>query len=197
MSERPQVRVPVEGEAATEPAWPEDEGPYVLLLDVSSTLEYETLRRWVEEHRPGGQPAVIIPIPASRRITRQRLDPRLGARLAENDDPLLVPLRVVWLPEEERGVRRVRVRDIFIPGDPRDPNRLRQQWIKARSPNRMRIMMGEPARKSAVDKRWRDPGGHGPADGTPLEEYVSLQAWLALERAERGLRGSRYKVPKF
>jgi glycerol-3-phosphate O-acyltransferase len=188
---------PAEGEQLNDLGWPTDTGPFVALLDVSSKLEYDTLKEWIAGHGPQDERVVTVRIPASRRITQQRLDPRLGARLAANDDPLLIPLRVVWLPAEERGRRRVRIRDIVVFGDPRDPNRLRQQWVKTRYPDRLRVVMGEPARKSALDKRWRDPGGHGPADGTPLEDYVALQAWLALERAERRLRGSRYKVPKF
>nr|MDJ0792576.1 1-acyl-sn-glycerol-3-phosphate acyltransferase [Acidimicrobiia bacterium] len=51
--------------------------------------------------------------------------------------------------------------------------------------------------KSQLQDRWNSPDGRGPADGTTIGEYVALQAWLALERAERHIRGQRYKVPRF
>lgn len=185
---------PTTGAAAQ---WPDGEGPYVFLLDSASKLETLVLKEWIERNRPRGASIVTARIPSSRRLTQQRLDPRLGARLVDRDDPLLVPLRVVWLAKEADGRRRVRLKDVLIWGDPRDPNPLRQRWIKTTEPERCRVVVGAPARKSDLTERWRNPSGHGPADGTSLEEYVSLQAWLALERAERRLRGNRYKVPKF
>lgn len=185
-------------ETSPVPTWPAAPGPLVFLLDVSGKHEYEILKAWVADHRPDeAEEPVLARIPASRRANKHRPDPRLGARLAQDDDPLMVPLRVVWLATEEDGRRRVRLQDVLAPGDPRDPGPLRQRWIRKISPDRCRIIMGEPALKSTLSDRWRDPAGHGPVDGTSLEEYVALQAWLALERAERRLRGSRYKVPKF
>ncbi|MCL1597673.1 MAG: 1-acyl-sn-glycerol-3-phosphate acyltransferase, partial [Actinomycetia bacterium] len=83
------------------------------------------------------------------------------------------------------------------PGDPRDPNAITQRLILQRHPDQCRIVIGEPARRSELEKRWSQPSGRGPADGTTLGEFVALQAWLSLERAERSIRGQRYKVPKF
>ena len=34
-------------------------------------------------------------------------------------------------------------------------------------------------------------------EASSLSEFVARRAWLALERAERLVRGNRYKVPKF
>ncbi len=185
-------------EPVSEPSWPDQPGPYLFLLDVSTKFEYQMLKDWIENNRPAGVDDVIAArIPASRRLNQHRLDPRLGARMAEGDNPLLVPLRIVWLAKEQDGMRRVRLGDVLGWGDPRDPGRWTQHVIARTSPDRVRIVMGTPARKADIDNRWRDPGGHGPADDTPLEEYVALQAWLSLERAERRLRGSRYKIPKF
>jgi len=157
------------------------------------------MERWVADHRP--DPTTIyhlVTVPPSRRPRRHtRVDPRLTARLELDDDPLLVPLRVVWLAPEHGGRRRVGLREFLVPGDPRDPDPVRQRWILARHPDRVRLVMGRPARKSELEARWRNPRGRGPADGTSFAEYVSLQAWLSLEQAERKLRGNRYKVPKF
>jgi len=183
-----------------EPAFPSREGPYLFLLDATGRLEKEILLGWLDRRRPAEDQARIdwARIPNSRRaVPRRRVDPRLDARLAEDDDPLLIPLRVVWRAPERDGRRRVRLGDILTLGDPRDPNWLLQRFTLTSHPERVHVVVGEPARKSELVERWKVPRGRGPSDGTMLAEYVAVQAGLALERAERGLRGNRYKVPKF
>ena len=180
------------------PAWPIDGGdPVIFLLDEHSGVERQLLEGWVERNRPDDVRADSYSIPTSRHGKRTKIDPGLEPRLAEGDDPLLVPLRVAWLPTERDGQRRVTPRDFLALGDPRDPNTLRQRWLRTFAHDRIRIVQGEPALKSRLRSQWEDPGGRGPAEGTTVSEFVSLKAWLALERAERALRGSRYKVPKF
>ena len=183
-----------------EPAWPGAERrPIVFLLDAASTLERRMLERWIAAHRPAGTDGVeTIPIPATRGGgRRRRLDPKLEARLAIGDDPLLAPLRVAWQPPEIDGVQRTRLRDLLSTGDPRDPGRLRQYWVLRRHPSRCRIVAGEPAPLSQLRERWQRACGTDAAQTAGLAEFVALQAALALERAERRLRGTRYKVPRF
>ena len=52
-------------------------------------------------------------------------------------------------------------------------------------------------RVSELRARWRRAGGADVGETTGLAEFVARQAALALERAERRLRGARYKVPRF
>jgi glycerol-3-phosphate O-acyltransferase len=61
----------------------------------------------------------------------------------------------------------------------------------------VRVIAGEHSRASWVRKAWMEPGGRGQEEGYSLAEFAALHAWLRLERAEREIRGSRYKVPKF
>ncbi|MFV1970773.1 MAG: glycerol-3-phosphate 1-O-acyltransferase [Acidimicrobiia bacterium] len=180
-------------------AWPTESGPFVVLVDASSSLESDLIASWIHDATENvDEPIDVLGLPPSR---RQRpfgnIDPAIGERLAGEDDPLCVPIRVVWLAEERDGVRRVRLSDLLKPGDPRDPNFLLQRIILRQHPDRCRIVVGEPARRSELEKRWSAPSGRGPADGTTLGEFVALQAWMALERAERHIRGLRYKVPRF
>jgi glycerol-3-phosphate O-acyltransferase len=185
--------------STTDPAWPTEHGPYILLVDASSRLEAKLIASWYRRvaHDIRG-PVDIMRIPPSRRRRPfASVDPAIDERLTGEDDPLLVPVRVVWLAEEHEGVRRLTVRDVLRFGDPRDPNTLQQRAILATHPERCRIVVGRPARKSEIEHRWVEPEGRGPADGTSLGEYVALRAWLALERSERHLRGQRYKVPRF
>ncbi len=189
--------------AATEEAvWPFVAGRRtVFLLDASSSLERQLLDEWIEKNRPEGiNPSVCetIPIPPSRRHRRvKRLDPRLEASLATGDDPILAPLRVAWSPEGKDGKQAVRLRDLLTLGDPRDPNRLRQLWTLRRHPTRCCVVVAEPAPASELRQRWQRICGTDPTQTTNLAEFVVRQAALALERAERRLRGSRYKVPRF
>ena len=192
------MKAPWDPPIADGPLWPIDEGGRVVfLLDAHSSVERDLLQGWIERHAISNARVDSYYIPTSRHGKRTKIDPHLEERLAGDDDPLLVPLRVAWLPEERDGQRRVRLQDFLALGDPRDPNLIRQRWVRTFAADRVRIVQGEPANKTVLETQWTDSGGRGPAEGTTLAEFVSLKAWLALERAERALRGTRYKVPKF
>lgn len=184
---------------ARDPAWPVQRGPYVVLVDASSRFEAQIITAWIRRATASvTDPIDVFRLPPSRRRrTFASVDPAIDERLHGEDDPLLVPVRIAWLPRQRDGVRRVTPKDVLTLGDPRDPDHIRQRWLLARHPDRCRVVVGQPARRSEVEARWTEPEGRGPADGTSLGEYVALRAWLTLERAERRLRGQRYKVAKF
>lgn len=178
--------------------WPDSGGRRVVfLLDASGRLEQRLLAEWIARHRPAGvNGELAIPIPPSRRRRRGRLDPRLEATLATGDDPLLAPLRVAWFARGNPA-RAARLRDLVTIGDARDPGPLRQAWALRQSPDSCRIVVGAPAPVSELRRRWQQAGGSDAGQTTGLADFVARQATLALERAERRLRGSRYKVPRF
>ena len=82
--------------------------------------------------------------------------------------------------------------DVLRFGDPRDPDAIRQRVIMARWPDRVTVLTGPgaPAARLMADF---DAAG----ESAGLTDFVTRRAWLALEKAERSLRGNRYKVPKF
>lgn len=178
----------------------------VLLLDAATALERRILASWIARHRPApsdgaAAPVDVIALPPSRRRRSGRRaarpDPRMEAALAEGDDPLLAPLRVVWLLPERAGAERsATLAQLLTSGDPRDPGPLRQRWLLRRQRDRCRIVAGEPAPLSELRERWRAAGGAGPGETSGLCDFVIRQAHLALERGERRLRGARYKVPR-
>lgn len=185
--------------ALREPDWPGEASgrPVVFLLDAASALEERLLREWIERRRPeGAPPAEALAIPSSRRRRRRRVDGRLEPLLATGGDPLLAPLRVVWLARERGGKREVRAADLLRLGDPRDPSRLREHYTLRAHPDRVAVVAGEPAPASELRARWREAGGADAALTLGLRDFVVRQAHLALERAERRLRGARYKVPR-
>ncbi len=185
-----------------EPPWPQIDGRRVLfLVDASSPLERRLLEGWIRRNRPESVSDADIdcaPLPPSRRRRRRaKIDRRLAAALAAGADPLLAPLRIAWLaPKRDDGSRSVRLIDVLLGGDPRDPGRLRQRWVLRRAHERCRVVAGEPAPLSELRERWHQSGGGDAGETTGLVEFVQRQAGLALERAERRVRGARYKVPR-
>lgn len=180
--------------------WPRDPGaPVVFLLDATSRLEERILADAVAAHRPPHRDPrreAAIPIPPSRRTRRGADLSRLEAVLAAGEDPLLAPLRVVWRAPERDGQRAVRFRDLLRFGDPRDPGPLRQRLIGRLHPDRVAVVAGEPARESELRDRFRSRALDAGEVGS-FASFVVRQAHLSLERAERRLRGARYKVPRF
>lgn len=184
------------------PAWPEAGGRrIVFLLDVSSATEATILRKWIAQNlatlttRPTLDTALLPP--SRRRKNNPVFDPRLETALHAEDDPLLAPLRIAWLPKKVDGARKVRFRDLLTFGDPRDPSRLHEKWVLHFQPDRCRIVCGQPAPLSELRARWLEANESSVTPVRSLVEFVALQAGLALERAERQLRGMRYKVPRF
>jgi glycerol-3-phosphate O-acyltransferase len=187
-------------ELNNEPRWPIKKGPYLILLELSGPLEKGLLNGWIERNKPPSAERGDIQIailPRSRRKDRRNLDPRIEAFLQSESDPLVVPLRVCWLPPKRGGRRTVGWRDVLSFGDPRDPDPVRQYAIYNRKPDRVRIVAGNSLRASDIRADWDNPNGRGRSSGVSLALFAAGQAWIELERAERKLRGSRYKVPKF
>ena len=93
-----------------EPPWPvAGDGPFILLIDAQSTMERELIKGWIERNRPDGVRVDTAYIPAGRMLRRRkRTDPRLEARLAQYDDPIMIPLRVAWLAGVALGAAAVR-----------------------------------------------------------------------------------------
>ena len=172
---------------------PERAGEVAFLLEANGAFERRLLADWVNRTRPSGTRApYVVSLPSSRRGDAARLDPKLEEICAAGDDVTLSPLRVAWLPEERNGSRRARPADLLL-GDPRDPGAVRGRWIHYRHPSRVQLVAAEPATVGELRSRWRS---RGLSETTGLAPFVYRQAVLALERSERRLRGSRYKVPR-
>lgn len=191
--------------------------PIVFLVD-GGGLERRLVDRWIKENAPAGSAVEAVRIPSTRARDLGKLDAALVDRLAflyekagsGGPDPLLAPVRVAWLPRERNGERFVGFFDLLTLGNPRAPGPIGKRWVLSRHPDRCRVIAGEPAPVSALKERWQLAGGDenqdsthkaegrpSPAAAAAFAEYVMRQATLALERAERPLKGARYKVPRF
>src|SRR3546814_2652130 len=98
-----------------------------------------------------------------------------------------------------RSDRALKFRHLLF-GDPRHPGPLRARLILLRDRRRAQILVGEAATLDALRDRFCSQTGGGDGEGTDSPEFagfVARQAGLALDVAERGIRGTRYKVPRF
>ncbi|WP_280243355.1 glycerol-3-phosphate 1-O-acyltransferase [Nocardia abscessus] len=165
----------------------------VALIDAASGVERELVGQWLADGGFSTEFGTDAP------VTQLDLDAgAVATRLVgRRDDPLVVPIRVLWLPPERDGVRRVTFADLALMTNPRKPNRLAQRRLLSKSPDRHVVLTGAPARLSEL--RANNPEASALFDkGTvePFARAVVRAAVVALERAERTIIGDRYKVPK-
>lgn len=186
----------MEGEVSS---WPDTEGNIVFLVEAETPVERRLLHDWITANRPASPDCDVttIDIPSDRSEARQAVDMSLETRLAAGDDPALAPLRVAWLPAERDGERSARLVDLLTFRNPRDPGPTWQRWLTMTGrQDRWHVITGEPARASELKNRWREKVGADDAHLAGFPQFVARQATLALERAERQVIGSRYKVPR-
>jgi glycerol-3-phosphate O-acyltransferase len=156
---------------------PPDQAPLILLAETASEIERALVTRWLRD--AGLRPTVVIPLNG----------PGLARSLAETPpDTVVTAARVAWLLREPGDEDQAPWPDALSLVIPRRPPSFQQARIARRQPGRARVVLAEPATVAALRARW---GGTG-----SFAQFVVLQARLALERAERPLRGYRYKVPR-
>ncbi|MFK7896000.1 MAG: glycerol-3-phosphate 1-O-acyltransferase [Myxococcota bacterium] len=184
------------------PEWPgiAPDQRVVFLTDAASRVERRLIEQWIEENRPEEHAPELIELvsipPSRRRRTPRSIDPQLEESLSIPGDPLMAPLRVIWRGPLRNGKRTISFLGLLTAGDPRDPNWIRQSWIRRRDSDRCVIVAGEPALASNLRGRWTEFCGSNSAETLGLAEFITQKATLALERAERRIRGARYKVPR-
>ena len=170
----------------------------VYLLDAAGGLEEKILLQWIAEQTSEKAPDTVA-LPSSRRPNKNdEIDAKLEQALASGSDVHLKPIRLAWLPPQSDDARPPGLLSLLVFGDPHDPGRIRQQWIRRRDPDRCRVVDGQSATVGELRKRWHSGrAGLDEAETAGLADFVIRQAHLALDRAERKIRGLRYKVPRF
>ena len=153
------------------------EAPLILLAEMASDVERALVTRWLRD--ADLKPSAVLPLDG------QALDRPLATT---SPATVVTAARVAWLPRERGGERLVRWSDVVSLVNPRRPPPSRQARIARREPDRARVVLAEPATVGALRERWGGTGSFG--------QFVTRQARLALERAERPLLGYRYKVPR-
>ena len=185
-------------------------GPTLFIADAANAVERSLLETCLERHLAGAAPGgavdrIFLDLPSGDGASAaSALLPKLTAPdIALPDNTLLVPIRIAWtMPVSQKGRdgggrEPVSLRQLAF-GDPRRPGRLRARRILREDPGRAHCMAGAPATLGELKTRFA-ARQQGSADRQPEEfaAFVARQASLALEIAEWGLIGRRYKVPRF
>ncbi|WP_188237605.1 glycerol-3-phosphate 1-O-acyltransferase [Sphingopyxis sp. LK2115] len=167
------------------------------IIDARNGVERRILLDWIHSTSGDDEPAwASLDIEdGDHALPVEALQARLGATPSR----LVVPLRVAWrIPGFEKD-RALKFRHLIF-GDPRHPGSLRARLILLRDRRRAQILVGQAATLDALRIRFcaQTGGGDGErADSPEFARFVARQAALALDVAERGVRGTRYKVPRF
>ncbi|GAB2654452.1 glycerol-3-phosphate 1-O-acyltransferase [Nocardia goodfellowii] len=165
----------------------------VALIEASTPVERQIIGDWLNS---GG---IAQELGADAPVTQLDMDAgAIATRLVgRHDDPLVVPVRVLWLPPERDGVRRITFTDLATMTNPRKPNRLAQRRLARKEPDRHVVLTGQPAQLSEL--RANNPEAAAmlsAGSGEPLARAIVRAGVVALERAERTIIGDRYKVPR-
>jgi glycerol-3-phosphate O-acyltransferase len=187
-------------ETGTNPEFPgvDHDGPILIIADAPNRLQRELLERCLE------QPLALRPDRGTNHVfvdlSEVGSSPAPGSSLSNalggDDNTLLVPARMVWSVPGIEGESRqpVALRHLAF-GDPRRPSSLRARWILRKDPERARCMFGSPATLGELRSRF-EAARQAERPGA-FAAFVARQAALALEIAEWGQIGRRYKVPRF
>ncbi len=160
----------------------------IYLLDASTAYEATILRRWLEKSVDSPE---IRRIKSSRRKRSGAIDDISDIAAAESD-VFLIPVRIAWMAPAKDGRRSVGWSDAFKPGDPRDPRGLRARYIRIFHPGRVKLIAAAGAYSSDLVSAYESSGEIDGPGG-----FITRRAWRALDKAERTIRGNRYKIPRF
>ncbi|GGC62104.1 glycerol-3-phosphate acyltransferase [Hoyosella rhizosphaerae] len=166
-------------------------GPVVFLADARSKIERELITQWLDEGNADHFVSETGERPSRLLLDATRI---AGALSGRQDNPLVVPVRVAWLPPEREGGRHVKWADVLTLNNPRSPNIIAQRKIVKESPERAQVLLGTPALLEDLRRRHRREVGDTSPDS--LARYIHRSAIVTLERAERVVTGDRYKIPR-
>ena len=168
--------------------WPDIEtGAIAFLLDARDDFEAGLMRDWVESRMPEDKPH---PPYSFIKLPKGGTENLLAALPGQNDGVWMQPLRIAWLPTSTEGSTRS-LQDLFH-GRITEPGWIRRRTIAKFSPDRLAYVAGDGAYLHELRERQAD----APVNEDNLPQFVVNQALIALERAERMVRGARYKVPR-
>lgn len=173
-----------------------DPDSLLFIVDAEHKVEEELLLDWINKTRGDSASDSTLPyaiVPIAHDPENIQID-QLEAALDVSEDTLLVPVRVVWKTALDRTNSKPRFSDLLL-GNPRRPGRRRARRILRNDPARAVCISGKPATLAELQQQFSERQKNVSIDRN-LAEFIADQASLALEVAERRLRGSRYKVPR-
>lgn len=168
----------------------------LFIVDAEHRIEERLLMQWLSATKnevPFNGDVSHCVVPIAHQPEDIQTD-GLELALEVSPDTLIAPVRIVWKTKLDTLKDKPRFRDI-LGGNPRRPSARRAKRILKKDSNAVQYIMGVPATLGDLNARYSKRKVHSTMNDS-LADYVAEQASLALEVAERRLRGSRYKVPR-
>jgi glycerol-3-phosphate O-acyltransferase len=160
---------------------------------MTSPVEMDLVTAWMEQQRAGHSGATFDLVKLPALDAPPDVMTELAEQLESREDRSIVPVRVFWLPEPNRG--RVAKLAGLLPGrDPYHPNQRQQERIVRTAPQRARVVAGEAATVAELRRQWRDTTVGD--DRYDFAQFVIRRAILAMERVEYRILGPQYKSPR-
>lgn len=176
--------------------WPDNKVQDVLfVLDAGNSFEQQLLEQWLATFNRDQQSnsQVAIELNAGNSIDTSALEGRLDT----DDNTLVAPLRIAWLPSPSEMGDKLQFRHLIM-GDPRRPRPSKGRRILRKYPERVIFIAGEPGTIGDLKQRFSNQQQTDPAEQkSEFAAFVGRQAGLVLDLAERHLQGGRYKVPRY
>lgn len=160
----------------------------LFLLDVRDDFEAKLLKAWIRERDSDNRSTE-----AAYHRVRDGDNALANALESYNGRLWLQPLRIAWLPGR-RSAAGASVQDFFY-GRITQPGTLRRRWLAKNRPDRLAYVAGVGAYLDDLRARQLQINDSRRAI-RPLSGFIVSQAMIALERAERVIRGARYKLPR-
>ena len=174
----------------------------LFIVDASHYVEERLLRQWLEQTKAdsnfdGNIQYCVVPIVDDPENIKsddlKELFEQATLKEPLNLDTSVVPVRVVWKSQHDQ--HDVPKLSDLLRGNPRRPSKRKAKRILRENASQAKCIVGRPATLSDLSKRY-DERRQVAVVSQDLADYVAEQASLALEVAERRLRGSRYRVPR-
>lgn len=169
----------------------------LFILDAAHKVEEELLRTWLADSRRaagyiGDEQKFVLSIAADP----EDVDVRGFDKVLDLEpQTLVVPVRIVWKSSLDDLNEAPRWQDMVALSKQRRPSKAKARRILQSDPSRAVCITATPATLEDLIERYEDRRKNAFVD-KDLAHYVAGQAALALEVAERRLRGSRYKIPR-
>ncbi|OBH57480.1 glycerol-3-phosphate acyltransferase [Mycobacterium mantenii] len=165
----------------------------LVLASMTSPVEMDLVTAWMDRQRAGNPGANFDLVKLPRLDAPPEAMTALAEQLECGQDRSIVPVRVFWLPEPDRG-RLAKLAGLLPGRDPYHPNQRQQEQIVRIAPQRARVVAGEGAAVSELRRQWRDTTVG--QDKNDFAQFVIRRAILAMERVEYRILGPQYKSPR-
>ncbi|MBV1885985.1 MAG: 1-acyl-sn-glycerol-3-phosphate acyltransferase [Parvibaculaceae bacterium] len=175
---------------------PESESRTVFLIEAETSFERGTIEKWIaDQPRFSGNNFQTIYIDHNRQPAGARALESLLAGKGDNTvEPWLVPLRLIWKTSQANSNPSL-IRSLFSSIFDK-PGSVRQRLISRTSSSSVQVVEGKGAFLSDVKQRFQQTWGAEGVRENRLPEFIQRQALITLDRAERKVRGARYKIAR-